>query len=632
MKTSLFALLFLLASFQLSAQDPCPIRIGTNLSGISDWMTEMPFVDRMHNARTWGTRNRSWIGGNATNTWNTELTHLIECDEDGYPLELPFWTDGLELEDSQMVFTVWASLDAWEPGIYTFLYDGEGSIEFGADGDIIESSPGRMLVEIIPSDHSFLELKILRSKKGNHLRNFRLIMPGHENTYQTQPFNPLYLERLGDFAALRFMDWGSTNNWGAGDAWLNYDEAADTALVPWEERSQPGYFTWAHNKGVPYEMMCQLCNTLKKDMWVCAPHNASDEYLSEMALLIQQNLHPELKVYAEYSNEIWNWMFGQTQWLNRFYCVEKDISWPEGLADRVQNHLNIWNEVFASEPERLITVAGGQTGWQDVTNRIVNNLDEGSFDALNITAYFGLGSEGDAALDALGNNATAADVAVQVRKNRREELSYLQNQFALAKQLNIPVVFYEAGQHITPHPFGEEPSYANALLELQRDTAMYNLYHEWFEAVKKLVPENQQSLYMNFSFIAGLSARYGSWGILETLDQDTATIYAPKYQATLEQIRDCSPLGHHTSVQQNEAAPFSKSIKIIKQVNGTYFILSQYPLEKLEIYHLNGQLFQTINCNKQTDFIIQTEALPRGAYVLKTNNKHDHLSTHILSE
>jgi hypothetical protein len=632
MKTKLFFFLLIFAALNVKAQDPCPIRIGTNLSGISDWMTEMPFVDLMHNARTWGTSNRTWIGGNAKNEWNTDLISHIECDENGYPLSLPFWADGLGLEDSQKVFTVWAILDAWEPGIYTFLYDGEGSIEFAADGRIIESSPGRMKVEIIPSDHSFLELKIMRSKKGNHLRNFRLIMPGHENTYQSQPFNPLYLERLSDFAALRFMDWGSTNNWGESEARNNYDEPSDTALVRWNQRSNPDYFTWSHNKGVPYEMMCQLCNTLNKDMWVCAPHNASDEYLREMALLIKQNLNPGLKVYAEYSNEIWNWMFGQTQWLNRFYCVERDISWPEGLVNRVQNHLNIWNEVFSGEPERLITVAGGQTAWQDVTNRIVNNLDQGSFDALNITAYFGLNSQGDAALDALGNDAKAADVASWARKNMPEELGYLKNQFALAKTLNIPVVFYEAGQHITAHPFGEEPSYANALLELHRDTAMYNLYHEWFEAVKKLIPANQQSLYMNFSFVAGLSARYGSWGILETLDQDTSVIFAPKYQAIIEQINHCGPGGHSTRFLQHEVAPVSKSIKVIRQENGSYLILSQYPLEELKLYKNSGQLIKKIDCNKQLNYSLQTEGLPRGSYVLKANNKQNQLSIHIQSD
>jgi hypothetical protein len=43
---------------------------------------------------------------------------------------------------------------------------------------------------------------------------------------------------------------------------------------------------------------------------------------------------------------------------------------------------------------------------------------------------------------------------------------------------------------------------------------------------------------MNFSFVSGRSAKYGSWGILETLDQDTTLIPAPKYSAILKYMAE----------------------------------------------------------------------------------------------
>lgn len=612
----LLSILLFLSFSQVSAQsNDCKLKIGTNLSGISDWMTEMPFVDRMHNARTWGTRNATgWEG-----EWNTDLAGLIAKDDNGYPLEVPFYIDGIGLEDSQIVFTVWAILDAWEPGIYTFLYDGEGRVEFEADGKIIHSEPGRLEVEIIPTDYSFLELKIMQSKKGNHLRNFRLITPGNEATYDQQPFNPLFLDRLKDFSAIRFMDWGSTNNWGESDAWLNYDEATDTLLIPWNERSKMNFYTWAHNKGVPYEMMCDLCNTLNKDMWICIPHNASDEYISEMAGLIKERLNPKLKVYAEYSNEIWNWMFGQTQWLNTFFCEGRGISWPEGIVEHVQNNLDIWNKVFATDPDRLVTVAGGQTGWQDVTNRIVKNLTPGSFDALNITGYFGLGD--DTKLDALGSSATVADVVGQVRKQMyEEEISYIKNQHNLAKELGVPLVFYEAGQHITPNPFGEEPAYANALLEIQRDTALYHLYHEWFNLVEEVLGNNEESLYMNFSFVGGRSARYGSWGILETLGQDTSIIYAPKFQATMEQIWYCGQPTTNTGNLILNSNGKENTIAIVEKNDGSFSVQSKLPIQEVSIYQLNGKLQASIEANHQFGITFQLKQIPAGSYLLKVRN------------
>ncbi|MFA9388397.1 MAG: hypothetical protein ACERKD_01230 [Prolixibacteraceae bacterium] len=607
---------FISFSWLLNAQNTdCKLMIGTNLSGLSDWMTEMPFVDMMHHARTWGTRNRTWLGGNSTNQWNTELMSSIETDEQGYPLELPFYQEGLGLEDSQMVFTVWANIDAWEPGNYTLLYDGEGWIDFRMDGKVINREQGKLSVEIIPSDDSFLEMVIRESRKGNHIRNIRLLMPGHEDTFAEQAFNPLYLERLQNFATLRFMDWGQTNNWGEDASWLCYDEPNDTILKTWNERSKPDFYTWSHNKGVPYETMCDLCNALNKDMWICVPHNASNEYITEMAGLIKKRLNPELKIYAEYSNEIWNWMFGQTQWLNTFFCINRGISWPEGIVDRVQNNLDIWTEVFADEPNRVIKVAGGQTAWQDVTNRIVKNLAPNSFDALNITAYFGLGD--DTALDALGTKASAADIAAQVRKNMHElGITAIKNQYQLAKELKIPIVFYEAGQHITPTPFGEEPSYAQALLAIQRDTALYHLYHEWFTLIENVLDEGDQAPYMNFSFVGDRSARYGSWGILETLNQDTSQIYAPKFQATMEQILYCGQPGNSADavIKYNN----SETISIIKGPDKSFTVKCTQPLDALRIYSSNGDVLKQFNLSGKTEFQLNLVELAQGIYLIKT--------------
>ncbi|HPR33256.1 MAG TPA: hypothetical protein PLK12_14245 [Prolixibacteraceae bacterium] len=68
-KVILFVFFFIATSVKAQPGE-CKLRIGTNLSGLCDWMTEMPFVDMMRHARTWGTRNVHWIEGGA-NTWNT---------------------------------------------------------------------------------------------------------------------------------------------------------------------------------------------------------------------------------------------------------------------------------------------------------------------------------------------------------------------------------------------------------------------------------------------------------------------------------------------------------------------------------------------------------------------------------
>jgi hypothetical protein len=253
--------------------------------------------------------------------------------------------------------------------------------------------------------------------------------------------------------------------------------------------------------------------------------------------------------------------------------------------------MDIWTGVYGADSVRIKRAVGLQTAWLDVSQRMAFNMRPGSFDAVSPAYYFGLSSETlEAELDQLGADATVADVASRVRQSRNEnEKIWMQDiKTQLADQLNLPMAFYEGGQHVTPNPFGEEPTYAQALLDIQRDTAMYNLYTEWFGFMRSLHSGDSPLQCMNFSFIGGRSARYGSWGILETMDQDTALIPAPKYQAIVENLKPgCSacqiitiPAGWsgissfvNPSNNNIEALlnPISSSVIILKNFEETYY-------------------------------------------------------------
>ena len=46
------------------------MHIGMNLAGVNDWMTEMPFVDVMHQSREWMTHYVTWMG-RGKDFWDT---------------------------------------------------------------------------------------------------------------------------------------------------------------------------------------------------------------------------------------------------------------------------------------------------------------------------------------------------------------------------------------------------------------------------------------------------------------------------------------------------------------------------------------------------------------------------------
>ena len=569
----IFLLLFLIPEVSM-AQAPRKINMGTNIAGINSETREVPFVDIMKYARPWYTRNIVWLEGT---TWNSGLTDSIHYDEVGYPLEIPQHVHGADT--TQMVFTGWYGIDAFPEGEYTLLWEGDGDFNLVGELSIVSSEPNRMVVDVQRNTEGtgLIEIQILRSNPEDHVRNIRFIMPGYEDSYQDQIFNNQWIDKLEPFSTIRFMDWGETNNWGLDNAWDVFPEqGGDTVRVGWNERAEPDHFTYNTNKGVPYEVMIQFANETGKDIWINVPHSAGDDYIRQMATLFKNDLDPELTIYVEYSNEIWNWMFGQTQWIYTWFCDEVTNTWPECNVPFIQNTMDIFTEVFAGEMDRIVRVVGVQGGYFDVANRVVMNMSPGSFDAVSPTAYFGLPGDADARFDTMGTVVTPQDIYDEVVVSRaRDELTGLRMiKELIADSLNIPMIYYEGGQHLTPHPFGEEPTYAQALLDIQRDPLMYQLYSSWFDSLETLVDDGKQSLFMNFSFIAPRTARYGSWGILEAIDQDTSVIPAPKYQAIMDYLNKTVSTSMSESVSlveefrlfQNYPNPFNPETTIKYQL------------------------------------------------------------------
>jgi len=528
-KTTLVLLLCSFGTSQIHAQlaPECQLDIGMNLGGLADWGTELPFVDLMKNCRTWYTKDI----GNPNAPFSSELESHLSYRTDGYPTHAPQIIP--ESIYPQSIVTIWAITSGWPPGEYTVLWEGTGTLSFwGTYQSLTQIDDHRIVFDFPNPIDGAVEMTIAESDINDPIRNIRVLMPGTESTYETEPFNPVWLDKLSAFNSVRFMDWGQTNNWGQTDG-----NALDPTLFDWADRSQMDHYTWAYNKGIPYEMMVKLMNDYNLDGWVCVPHRASSNYMSNMADYFRDNLDTDRHLTVEYSNEIWNWIFGQTQWLNEYGCIQAGVDWPQGLTPYVQNCLDHFTTSFDGQLHRITRAVGAFSGWPYITSTIVNGMTPGSFDAIAPTFYFGISEDDDQILDGMGSDATAADIAYYARQNMPQSIAYLiEHKNDIADPLGIPLKFYEGGQHLTPHPFGVAPTYTQALLDIQRDTAMYNLYHEWFDLLRPLQEGDEPLELMHFSFISQRSAQYGSWGMLETMDQDTSVIHAPKFAAILENL------------------------------------------------------------------------------------------------
>jgi hypothetical protein len=128
------------------------------------------------------------------------------------------------------------------------------------------------------------------------------------------PWQPQFLADLAPYSVLRFMDFNLTNtsasNDDAGSPHINWN---------WDTRPLKGDANALHSP-VALEWQIDLCNRTHKDYWINVPHHAStnaspsdpSDYWSKLATLIHDQLDPNLRVYVEWSNEVWNSGFGQS--------------------------------------------------------------------------------------------------------------------------------------------------------------------------------------------------------------------------------------------------------------------------------------------------------------------------------
>ncbi|MBN1425597.1 hypothetical protein JXA88_13665 [Candidatus Fermentibacteria bacterium] len=505
---ALFVVMCCVAARELAHAD---LEIGMNLSGPRDWTSDYAFANIMKLGRSWGTCNIMWYPG-GQNVWDTGLIDSIPVDDDGYPLELPFETDHPDADTSQAVFSVWTNTLSLPQGIYVLLYDGQGEFDFDFDAEITAQASGRLEVTVQPSA-GIMKMEILSSTLGNHVRNIRFLLPGTEYTHEDDPWSGEWKEKLEPFTVVRFMDWGSTNN---------------STMRTWSQRPKVDDYTYTIN-GIPYDWMVRLCNDMDADPWVCVPHLADSAYVFNLATLFRDSLETDRTVFVEYSNELWNWMFTQAHW--GLDSLDQSLPWPERLGPRIEEVMAIWTGAFSGQTHRLVRVVGSQTYYLDIVDRILDHVDPALVDALAATWYVGLNGD---SLDYYGAGLTADKVFDLAYEELRGDLSYfLRGNKAIADANALALLYYEGGQHFTPNPFGSIQPYNQVLEDVQTDPEMYEFYCELLDTVRAI---DSQSLATHYSFISGLSGRYGSWGALENQFFQFPPYYpiAPKYQALLD--------------------------------------------------------------------------------------------------
>jgi len=505
------------------------LKIGMNIQGLTYYTSGIIFTDVMTTASDMFTY---YDGG----PWNSEQINNIPRDANGWPTQLPYYTGG---QNQKVRFLI----NNYYKGRYYFIYEGQGKITVGGASSGTDAS-GRLYVDLTGAG-GHVWVNIEESKAGNYIKNMKILPePYASNPSSTPTFLKGFLDGLRPFYCLRFMDWVNTN----GSTQKN-----------WSDRPTKSYYSQGTSKGMCLEYAIELCNTLNCNGWFCVPHMASDDYHVQMARLLRDNLKPELKVYIEYSNEIWNWAFPQSHWytqnapggeqyvqdglkaVGQKYCNDPNsYCHPEKGAYMMARTFRLFKGEFTgSHASRLIRVAAVQHSWYDNTGRILNYLfndDKNGCDVISPAGYFNFDEDDhNRWLNMCQNQGQLVSPqeiidSVWAEYDRTSGL-WTQKQAEYARQYNVGYVVYEGGQHMQPWNQGDW-CYNTSVWDAQIHPKMYDLYMKNFQ---KHVDVNCQ-LFMAFSYVGERKSKYGSWGHLENYDQlsqDLMTV-APKYKALLD--------------------------------------------------------------------------------------------------
>ena len=501
------------------------VALGTNLNGINDWSTQVPFIDRFKSSRQWITQTDG--------VWNTKENHLLDLDENGWVKSLPALED---VPQYNYVSTIFTNLDQ---GRYIVLYDGEGEIQYSNQAiDQASSIDGRDVINI--GSNQSLTITIAETDPNqtvDYLRNIRLIPEAYESRYETETFNPTFLETTQPYHTLRFMDWMKTNHSTQGE---------------WSERPTLEDSTWS-TLGAPVEVMVELANTLDVDPWFTMPHMATDEYVTNFATYVRDNLEPERTVYVEYSNEVWNWQFTQARWVDQQAKNDPNFNgnWMNWFGKRTTEITEIWDQVFeeTGQKERVMGVMAAQAANRWTAQQALNydswstenktHADYG-IDAIAIAPYFGgyLGKNSNQAevetwtLDQLFDELTQGGVISDGPTGGALQKAYdnMANYADLAQQEGLELLAYEGGQHLVGHGGVENnQTITDLFIAANSDPRMGELYKEYFSNWY----QQGGGLFMHFTDV-GEPSKWGSWGTLESIDEAGS----PKYDALMDLVNN----------------------------------------------------------------------------------------------
>ena len=263
----------------------------------------------------------------------TSLTAPAPLGSDGWPsgdATLPLWTEAREPEGTyQLSFDGQAQVVDWQ-GVGSFSVGGVvygATLPAGVGYDPVTNRTSAQWIIVAPAATGGAYLGFVASQRtpdaaaGSGIANVRVMRPIARGAAASHPAGSLFtadLKRLvAGFSVIRLMDYLATDannqrHWADRVRPLDLSQYQTLAGYGWQ------------GKGGAWEYGVELANETGKDLWINIPLQVDDDYVTRLAQLLRYGsdgtnpyaaaqaapafppLNANLRVYVEYSNEIWN--------------------------------------------------------------------------------------------------------------------------------------------------------------------------------------------------------------------------------------------------------------------------------------------------------------------------------------
>jgi hypothetical protein len=553
------------------------VSIGANLDGLHDWSRSLPYVNLVRQARVWGSADKPWDGNapfDPTTGWPTSDFGMViatnNVDMGGTYLLHATGNAQISTTASPGTF-VNKTYDASTNTLTAFL-----NVPQGAD---------QMMISF-------------RNTTGPGLQDIALLQPGYTLSSKLDITN-LTKAHLSRFSILRFMDWTSTN----GNPEVNWNE---TTPVNWPQYTPP--------KRNPWETIPFIANQINKsiDIWINIPEGATDGYITNVAQIMFKNLNPTSNIYVEYSNEVWNWGFPQATANLRAanasvyndgdpYHFNYDNSSNPGYwawrrtayqAIRIARLFRIvfgYNNV--GQWKRVRPILAGQAAYPFVIKNGLDYLDtiygppSVYIHGIAVAPYFNLGEYGtwtnltaDQVLDAMNSNIQSF-----LPEQGWSSKSPVGTHGVYAAWHNLSVYAYEGGSDTAD---GCGDCSLGAKINATRHPRMTDLCVTYLNGWSRFGFQE-----LNW-FGAGANeiGRYGSWGLLEDMRQETLIDTTKMFNSTspVAQLPRPSPKLKAIDQVHQSSAQFNFGIPIPSyNVNATNYADHRVPYPTPDLRYLS---------------------------------------------